>query len=581
VVREGVRSARAVWAICAGLAILGLAAELAKPATPDMGFLLYAARRVLDGAHLYRDVVEINPPLIIVLNLPIVLLARAIGLSEFIVYRVASVLFVGALLAYSARLIHRYVLPGQPARRRGLVLLLAFAVFMLPRIDFGQREHFVLALLLPYVLVAAGRHLGRTPGALEAAIIGFMAGAAVGLKPHFVLVWAAVEVFRRTDCSRAERWQVTPEMTGFACFLATYGLAVLWLTPDYLTVASLLGPAYIRYMREPFVNLLVLGPGAPLVGFVLLALVVLRRRLFASALGGLVAWSMVTCFIAGAVQQKGFRYHFYPALALAFVLLGLLAAERPASNAALSERLYSRASRALLGAIIAVVMGWAVLDIAGADRVVRQQKEEMASLVGAVKARAGGRPVGVLSYTIASAFPLVNYAGVDLASRFPHLWPLAATYWDAIDRGTPLRYHSAADMPPVERYFVKAVREDLLAAQPRLLIVLRPARDVPKNGLRRLHYVEYLERDPDLATFLSSYEFVEHQGEYLLYQRRPPDAPASGSAPSSAPGTQDVIRPELSEVRLGMLDPESLAGALVFGICWVLLAAADRRRARI
>jgi len=76
-----VRSARAVWAICAGLAILGLAAELAKPATPDMGFLLYAARRVLEGAHLYRDVVEINPPLIIVLNLPIVLLARAIGLS--------------------------------------------------------------------------------------------------------------------------------------------------------------------------------------------------------------------------------------------------------------------------------------------------------------------------------------------------------------------------------------------------------------------------------------------------------------------------------------------------------------------
>src|SRR6185503_19181609 len=128
------------------------------------------------------------------------------------------------------------------------------------------------------------------------------------------------------------------------------------------------------------------------------------------------------------VQQKGFRYHFYPALALAFVLLGLLAAERPASNAALSERLYSRASRALLGAIIAVVMGWAVLDIAGADRVVRQQKEELACLVGAVKARAGGRPVGVLSYTIASAFPLVNYAGVDLASRFPHLWPLAATY---------------------------------------------------------------------------------------------------------------------------------------------------------
>ena len=39
----------------------------------------------MDGARLYVDVVEINPPLIVALNLPAVLLARAVGASEILV----------------------------------------------------------------------------------------------------------------------------------------------------------------------------------------------------------------------------------------------------------------------------------------------------------------------------------------------------------------------------------------------------------------------------------------------------------------------------------------------------------------
>jgi hypothetical protein len=57
--------------------VVGAGAELASVARSDIAFLLYAAGRVLDGARLYLDVVEINPPLIIALNLPAVLLARA------------------------------------------------------------------------------------------------------------------------------------------------------------------------------------------------------------------------------------------------------------------------------------------------------------------------------------------------------------------------------------------------------------------------------------------------------------------------------------------------------------------------
>jgi len=569
-----------LWVSCAAVGALGLAAELARLPTPDMGLFLYDAGRVLDGARLYRDVVEINPPLIIVLNLLVVALARVTHVSALLVYSLGSAVMIGALLTYAARLSHRHLFPDEAGQARYLVLLLCFALFALPRFDFGQREHFVLALLLPYLLLVAADLRGRRPGPLEAGVIGVLAGAAIGLKPHFGLVWVALEGFRRLRAPLPERWRLTPEAVGAVGFLVIYAVAIQVFTPDYLGIATLLGPAYARYMREPFLNLLVVGPGVPLVCFVLLARFGLRRQARGADLAALLATVIVAGFLAGAAQQKEFRYHFYPALALAFILLGLLAAEPPGATRLVSERIYGRASRALLVTIVLVVLGLAGFQATGGGAEGRRQRAALFDLVDAVRARAAGRPVGVLSYTIDSAFPLVNYAGVSLALRFPGLWPFAASYWDSLKSGGPLRYHAPTEMAPFEQYFFKAVRDDLLAAQPQLILMLRPARDAPMNGQRRLHYIQYFSRDPALGALLARYELVAQKGEYLMYERAETEGGRAGPAPSAAPAVLDAQRgPELREIRLGQLDPESVGGLGVFVICWTLMAVADRRRA--
>src|SRR5690242_6137582 len=100
---------------------IAVAAELGNTAPPDMAFLLYAAGRLLDGATLYRDVVEINPPLVIWLNVPIESLARATHLSEFVLYRLATEVVVGALFRFSYHLVRWYVLPDRPADGRYLL----------------------------------------------------------------------------------------------------------------------------------------------------------------------------------------------------------------------------------------------------------------------------------------------------------------------------------------------------------------------------------------------------------------------------------------------------------------------------
>src|SRR5208283_133848 len=55
---------------------------------PDGSCLLNEAERVLDGAVLYSDIVELNPPLIVWLNLLPVLAARLLGCSQVLAFRV-------------------------------------------------------------------------------------------------------------------------------------------------------------------------------------------------------------------------------------------------------------------------------------------------------------------------------------------------------------------------------------------------------------------------------------------------------------------------------------------------------------
>ena len=560
---------------------LTLAAELGKTAPPDMAFLLYAAGRLLDGATLYRDVVEINPPLIIWLNVPLEGLARAIHISDFGIYRLAVAAGVGALFALCYHLVRWYVLPDRPAYGRYLLLLLCFALFPLAGGDFGQREHLVMALLLPNILLVAARRRGallraEPPRRPDMILIGLLTGAALALKPHFALAWLALIAF---EPARG-RWRLTTDVVWTFIFLGGYAIAVLLLTPAYLPMAVALGPTYIRYLQEPLLSLAVLAPGAPVVFLSLLAAGVLRRYSRDRVLWALLATEVVACYLAGMAQGKGLPYHFYPAFALGFVLLGLVAAETPAAAERLSERLYGRVAHVLAATMVVLAVGTRLVDIIGGSPADRREEAELDAIVGLVRAHAHGRPVGVLSYHIGGAFPLVNYAGLRLASRFPHLWLLPASYWDSLHAGAPLVYHAPSQMDPPERYLWDAVREDLTEAQPELLLVLRAARDAPRNGLRRLNYIQYFGRDPALAALFQRYRLVAEKGEYEVYERVSDTGKHAGPPPSGAPGTQDIRQPPMGEVRLQLFDPGFLVGVIVFLILWAVSVVDDRNRLR-
>ena len=122
-----------------GIVFLGLAAEFIAPPGADNAYLLYTAGRVLDGAKLYIDILEVNPPLIVAFNFPPVLLGRMTGLPDLLVFRLG----VGLLLGISILLSQvglRSIVSGGQLGQRAFTLLLAFALFVVPAETFGERD---------------------------------------------------------------------------------------------------------------------------------------------------------------------------------------------------------------------------------------------------------------------------------------------------------------------------------------------------------------------------------------------------------------------------------------------------------
>ena len=339
--------------------------------------------------------------------------------------------------------------------------------------------------------------------------------------------------------------------------LLAYGVVVLLVTPDYVRMVRLLGGTYLEFLYDPFLHLLVTGPGVILSWFAVLAWIALSKHLRPPALGEVLVVAVVGALLAGAAQQKGFPYHFYPSWALALMLLGVLVAHSWNALRGAAERLYHVLAGAVLATavILAVVQGSLLL----AGRARPGGEPELMPLSRLVREKAHGQPIFVMSYHIGSAFPLINYSGAVLGSRFHHFWILAADYLDRMKSPEPLRYRAPEEMPASERYLNAAVLADLERYRPRLLIVLRNARDDRRNGYRRFDYIRYFEPRPAVRENPDQYQELDHRRELRRVRTR-----ASGSEPrvrpppTATPGTQDLRRRRADVLGLGLWSPTFL-----------------------
>ncbi len=156
-----------------------------RPLNPDAAWYVLSAHKWLQGAMLYRDIVEINPPLNFYLTLPVVFLEDVFHLPPYNAYYLwVCLLFWGSLLLCLYLLSHFFA----EKTAKPLVLLLGiFAAILFPTIFLKtniQREHLFLIFIYPWILwsllthnLFAHKHL-----------IFLLAAIGLCLKPYFFVL---------------------------------------------------------------------------------------------------------------------------------------------------------------------------------------------------------------------------------------------------------------------------------------------------------------------------------------------------------------------------------------------------------
>jgi len=153
---------------------------------PDLGWLLTVCEKMLGGAKLGRDVLELNPPLNVLVYMPAAWLGSLLHLPPHLVL-IPMIL----LLAFAAsRLTAEFLRPLAPSagEQQRLRLFMLFMLVVFPGETFGQREHLAIITCLPFVALTAVGALGQASPRNLRIIAGIGAGFAMCMRPHYALV---------------------------------------------------------------------------------------------------------------------------------------------------------------------------------------------------------------------------------------------------------------------------------------------------------------------------------------------------------------------------------------------------------
>ncbi len=219
----------------------------------DRVWLWYATEAWQGGQTLYRDIFEVNPPLIIFLySLPFHVARFIPWLEGYQWVLLCMLALAGLSTLLCLRLLREYALiAGHSVYRRVAGIMLIFVLFLLPNYThFADREYIFATLCLPYFLrFMPGLRQAKLPLWLRLSI-GSLAAIGFCIKPQTALVWLPTQLFWIVK-ERAPRQLFLAE--NLLCYAggALYLVSIYVFTPDYFcTVLPMALAAYSGYRME-------------------------------------------------------------------------------------------------------------------------------------------------------------------------------------------------------------------------------------------------------------------------------------------------------------------------------------------
>ncbi len=518
----GERAARVVaWTVLAGFAAAGAQFALAKSMHHDVAYYISAVERWLDGAGLYRDLIDVNLPTIYWLMAAPIWVARRFALDPMAAFN-WFVLVLAGLSVVSVHRAARRILrdPGWLPDILAGVLVLWF--FVLIGHSFGQREHLATILMAPYAVARAGAAPHR-PGFWFRVAVGLAAGLGAALKPYFGLIALGME--GALLLRRGRSWRPSAEAFALAIAVVGCALATLLLTPDYLAQVVPLARATYHGFERPVAEIIgTLGPRAVACFALAVAAVplawTLDRR--AADLVALLSGAALGGYAAFLIQSKGWIYHLVPGLTFGSTAFAVMLAARAQRTLAGRRNL---PALAVIGTLVGLGLAAAALELGRLQRKNDWIAKSYVPLVDTIRRHADGQPALFISLDVDYTFPGVNYAGATYPYRWHHLLPMPGLYREFRPGPEGRLFRAPDEMGTIERDFFESFVEDALAHPPRILIVDR-RRPVRPGLSPDLDLLAYFCQSPRFSDFIRGYRWLGAHGHYEVLVPQAP--PASG-----------------------------------------------------
>lgn len=289
------------------------------PLTHDVVWQFWVGRQIMNGAVLYRDVWETNPPLWFWSAIPIHHAALWFSMPPL---RLLVVVVIGLGTLFSLLVGH---LSGfaSPVARLATMLLSFWLIVVTPLYDFGQREHLALIVSVAYAALIARRSTGTLVSPVLALLVGAAAAYGFALKHYFTAVPVMLELWLILR-NRAQWRVVRPETVALAVLATAYGVAVMAFAPAFFTDNVPMVRIAYHGFDSPW-EMVILRPWIVIWAFIA-AFFLTFGGAFGRKANPLVSTLLIVAIgygLAYFLQRKGWLYHSVPVTGTAALALGL------------------------------------------------------------------------------------------------------------------------------------------------------------------------------------------------------------------------------------------------------------------
>lgn len=497
----------------------------------DITWLMQVGKRLLAGGHYYRDFVEVNPPMAIYLYLIPVMLSAILNIN-FIV-SVTVYIFGVATLSWliCCYLFTKLFNSTDQAIRYITEIVLAFALFILPAYAFGQREHFLVMFMMPYLLLAVLRLQQQTINQWLVIGIGITAGIGFAIKPFFLLAWLIIE-FYMVIKTKALKIGFRQESMSCLSVLLLYSISILLFTPDYLIQSKILiEPVYYLNYRSPLLSLLTTN----LVIVSTLSLVLyglIRKRLRYQPLSDLLALSIISMLVVFFVQQTLWFYHILPVLFFTILLLTLTSVTYLKINNPFKfhqPNFYLFSSLGTIFLLLGLLVYALFIAICNIITSFHLTNTAFSNPIYAIAKTAAGKPIYIFTSNIATNYPLIDYAHSYSPSAFPCLWLISAAHsLEQVERNPKKKQQ----IIQIANYTRTIDINNIIAHKPLFIFVQlqNSLLMIRSNSLFTFSYfiktfpafdfLSFFLQDQRFAQFWQNYQYKGQAGLFAVYELR-------------------------------------------------------------